>query len=289
MILRTALALFAAIWLAGCGEAAEETPPPSPALWEIKGPDGQKGFLFGTIHVLPDGVDWQTEAISKALTESDTIAVEIANFDVSEAFMTRAKTPGQPTITARLDPKQRPAALQLLDHAGYRPGDFTDVESWAASIMLANAISNGSSENGVDRALIQRAQSDDKLTVIELEGAARQLDLFDALPADAQRTMLSSVVNEFATPQDEARERRDAWITGDMARLERELTSGMMKAPAVYEAILKGRNIAMRDKTAALLAKGKRVFVAVGAGHMVGEDGLPTLLEQAGYTVTRIQ
>lgn len=289
MTLRYALALFAALLLCACGEAAEEMPPPSPALWEIQGPDGQRGFLFGTIHVLPDGVAWQTDSVSKALEESDTIAVEIANFDVSEAFMTRAKTPDQPTITARLEPAQRPVALQLLDHAGYRPGDFTDVESWAASIMLANAISNGSSEHGVDRALIQRAKSDAKLTLFELEGAAAQLDLFDALPAEAQRTMLSSVVDEFATPEDEAKERRDAWITGDMDRLEQELSNGMMEAPAVYETILRGRNIAMRDKTVPLLAQGKRVFVAVGAGHMVGKDGLPTLFEQAGYTVTRVQ
>ena len=267
----------------------EETPPPSPALWEVNGADGQSGYLFGTIHVLPDGIDWQTQAIATALKSSDLLAVEIADFDVGEAFMTRAKTPGLDPLADRLEPSQRPAMLKLLDHAGYKSGDLADVESWAASIMLVNAISAGSSDNGVDRALIDHANDNERLRLFELEGAAKQLDLFDNLPDDAQRQMLSSVVTEFATPEDEAIERRDAWIIGDMDRITQELDQGMMQNPTVYDVILKGRNVAMSQRIIAQLQSGKKVFVAVGAGHMVGEDGLPNLLQQAGYTINRIQ
>lgn len=289
-MIRPALAFFVACLLSACGgETQQDTPPPSPALWQISGEEGQSGYLFGTIHILPDGVEWQTKPIADALDNSDTLAVEIASFDVADVFATRAQTVGLGPLTERLKPAQRPDMLKLLDHAGHKPGDFADVESWAASIMLANSISNGSSENGVDKALIDQANRADGLALFELEGPAAQLDLFDNLPAEAQRTMLASVVTEFATPQDEGAQRRDAWITGDMERIEQELSSGMMQDPAVYEMILKGRNVAMQKRIVALLNNGKRVFVAVGAGHMVGADGLPALLSNAGYTVQRVQ
>ena len=76
-ILALALALAAA--LAACGGPEEDWPPPSPALWEVSGPDGETGWLFGTIHALPEGVEWETPALEAALDRADALVVEVAN------------------------------------------------------------------------------------------------------------------------------------------------------------------------------------------------------------------
>jgi uncharacterized protein YbaP (TraB family) len=60
------------------------------------------------------------------------------------------------------------------------------------------------------------------------------------------------------------------------------------EAPELYEILLKQRNEAMADQIAARLAKGGTVFVAVGAGHLTGPDGIQKALERRGVTVKRL-
>ena len=78
MIFRLLLALAGALALTGCGGPAREWPEPSPALWEVTGPDGAQGWLFGTIHSLPEGARWRTPAVDEALARSSLLVVEVA-------------------------------------------------------------------------------------------------------------------------------------------------------------------------------------------------------------------
>jgi uncharacterized protein YbaP (TraB family) len=82
-----------------------------------------------------------------------------------------------------------------------------------------------------------------------------------------------------------------AWRAGDLTRLGPGLV-GEMRAenPPLYEALLKRRNLAWTDTLAAEMAATSGVeLVNVGALHLVGPDGLPTLLAARGYKVERVQ
>jgi uncharacterized protein YbaP (TraB family) len=81
-----------------------------------------------------------------------------------------------------------------------------------------------------------------------------------------------------------------AWRTGNMDKLgavllaeERRLPVAMAKE--FHLRFLTERNVAMVQRIERMLANGDRVFVAVGAMHMVGEDGIPALLGAKGYEV----
>ena len=52
--------------------------------------------------------------------------------------------------------------------------------------------------------------------------------------------------------------------------------------------MLDERNLGMRDRAVEWMQAGDKVFFAVGAGHLVGEAGLVTLLREAGYTVEQL-
>jgi hypothetical protein len=80
----------------------------------------------------------------------------------------------------------------LLGKAGLKPDSFGDTETWAAALALGHAAQGDAEDaaNGVDRALL----SANHLPVSELEGAQKQLGLFDSLPESAQRAMLASVI-----------------------------------------------------------------------------------------------
>ncbi|MBQ1436598.1 MAG: TraB/GumN family protein, partial [Ruminococcus sp.] len=52
--------------------------------------------------------------------------------------------------------------------------------------------------------------------------------------------------------------------------------------------MLTDRNVGMADKAEEYLASGKNVFVAVGAGHMVSDEGVVQLLKNRGCKVERV-
>ncbi len=283
-MIRTCLLLLTSLALAACSsEPARDWPAPSPALWEVTGANGQRGWLFGTVHALPDGVAWRTPVLEQALADSSVLVVEIADLAEGDGglFERVAHTPGQMPLSQRVEDDERMALTALMERAGKQDRDFTDTESWAAALILSSAIRSGNPANGVDRALMAKA---DRLA--GLESFAEQYALFDTLSEADQSDLLASVASEAAAGGNS--NTIEAWLTGDIEVLEHALTGGMLEHPALREVLLVRRNRAWADKIDTMLAT-ERPFIAVGAGHVVGADGLPALLTERGYTVTRIQ
>lgn len=299
------LCLLLGLLLAACGvlagcSGAPDHPAPSPAIWEISRTDGRHGYLFGTVHALPDGTKWRTPLLDKAFAASDMLVVEIASLtsprEMAAVFARLASSPGQPPLADRVSPEKRAIAIRVMADKGLRDADYTGMETWAVALALSQLSDDGESRNGVDRALLKAAG---KRRIIELEGVEAQLGLFDRLPASEQSDLLEQVIIELDRDQDKgqdrgedsvvARQRLHAWLTGNVAGLEQEMNSGLLTDPELRTVLLVNRNIDWAGRIDALLAGGGVPFVAVGAAHLLGTDGLVSLLETRGYTVTRIQ
>lgn len=280
------LALVAALTLGACGEPAREWPEPSPALWEVSGEHGEKAWLFGTIHALPDDVEWRTPAFERAFAQAELLMVEIGDLGDSRAaaraFEDFAKTKDLPALSVRATLADRPAVAALMDRAGMDDADFWDTETWAAALILANAVRTSESGNGVDRALL-----DEGKPVEALETFAAQFARFDRLREVDQRRFLAAVAREAARGDAEAQ--AEAWLTGDMAALGSRLDRELAAQPALRRALVTDRNAYFAARIVATMEKGHAPFVAVGAGHMLGSEGLPALLAERGYTVARVQ
>jgi uncharacterized protein YbaP (TraB family) len=271
--------------LAGCG-GGEQWPRPSPALWEVSGPGGQHAWLFGTIHSLPHGMKWRTRKVDDALAGSNVLVVEIADLGDSghatAAFYRLSTTPGLPPLTSRVPPADRPAVAALLKQAGLGDGDFPQTETWGAAMILANRVSHGDPANGVDRVLIGDAKK-----VVGLETFEQQYGIFDRLPAAQQADLLVSTAKDAASGEED--KEAVEWLTGDIAALERASAAGVLADPGLREALQLARNRAWDRRIEQMLADGGKPFVAVGAAHMFGSEGLPALLAAHGYTVRRVE
>lgn len=280
--------LVAALLLAAC---APDPDPADPALWLVEGPGGQKGWLFGTIHGLERPALWKTEAVGKALAQSDTLVLEVAGLEdraaMNATFAELSRTPGQPALSSRVSKGRRDAVRRMLKRHDLDEADFADVETWAAALMLAQAETASSrSEHGIDRAVI--AEAGDR-RIVELEGAAAQLGIFDALPEKEQRDLLEAVLADAGAIEGESPDLAKAWRKGDMKLIERETTRGLLADPELREALFTARNIRWSERIAREMRAGLRPFVAVGAAHMAGPEGLPALLSKEGYRVTRLR
>lgn len=282
-----AAALAFALFLAGCDkpEPDPQAPPPSPAIWQMEAPGGQTGWLFGTIHALPDGYRWQTPVVRQALDSAGVLVVEVADLgDASaaqRAFAAVSQSAGLPPLLERVPLADRAGLTAALGRADMAERDFARTESWAAALLIANATSTADTQNGVDRALIATGKP-----VIGLEGFATQFAIFDGLAEVDQRVLLRELAHDAAN--DNEAELTNAWMRGDMARLEREDSSGLLADPELRAALLVDRNRAWATRIAKLVESGRRPFVAVGASHMAGPDGLPAMLAGRGFAIRRI-
>ncbi|KXU31401.1 polysaccharide biosynthesis protein GumN [Sphingobium sp. 22B] len=278
--------------IAACGENPPAPPPGGgPALWRVEG-KGVDGWLFGTIHILPGGVEWRTGPIGEAIGRADRLVLESAGIQDQAGtlaqFERMGRSPGLPLLETRVPAGDKAALEEIVQNGGTNTQTLSAYEDWAAAMLLSAAAQQAlhvSQDHGVEPALIAIFGKAGK-PISGLETVERQFRAFDTLPPDAQRRLLVDTVRE-------AKEMRrlydhilNAWIRGDLATLARDGRLGETPDPVVEQAVLVDRN---RDWVKSMETLKGRPFIAVGAGHLAGKDNLVDLLRAGGYRVTRMQ
>lgn len=286
------LGLCALLLVTACGKEAPAPPANGgPALWRVEG-KALDGWLFGTIHVLPPNVAWRTAAIKQAMDEADRLVLESAEVQdqalTTAAFEKLGRSANLPPLEARLPAEERDDLQRLAQEGGTSTQMLSGYESWAAAMLLSSVAQQPlhvSGADGVEPALIA-AFKDAGKPIDGLETVARQFGAFDGLPEAAQLHLLLQTVQEADGMQALYDRILKAWLKGDMAAIAREDQAGEQPDPAVEQAVLIDRN---RDWVGAVGQLKGRPFIAVGAGHLTGPNNLITLLQAAGYRVTRLQ
>jgi len=285
---------FAAAFFLGVGAAGAAGA--APALWKVADADSEI-YLFGTLHALSPGAKWRTPAYDAAYARADTVWFEadIGGADAARVLGILQRYGVDPE--RGLSQKLAPSDLQALSkHADLARIDH--LRPWAAAMMLSMqpVTSRGATlEAGADLAMtrVTRAEAKRLRAFETLEDQAR---MFASLPEPAEVQYLANVIRERTGPRiplPSVLQKPDleaAWLAGDLARLGPGLV-GEMKAgnPALYEALLKRRNLDWADQLAHAMHGSGVELVNVGALHLVGDDGLPALMAARGYTVTRVQ
>lgn len=283
-------ALLAGLALAACNDP-DPAPPPAPALWEIADPRGQPaGWLFGTVHVLPEGIAWRSPPIDQALTRARVLVVEVGNIEdtaaIAKTFRAMASDESPRPLAARLDSDLRQELDVLLERQPGLAPRLDGLETWAVALTVARLAAPTRATESVDADLVRGFRP---RPVRELEGARAQLEVFDALPEREQRDLLAAVIADGKRGDTYANQTIEGWRSGDLAALERETRRGMLADPELREALLVRRNRNWAEAVALMLERGERPFVAVGAAHLLGADGLVALLQLRGYSLRRLQ
>ncbi len=267
--------------------ALAETDRQRGLLWEIGRAGQPAGYLFGTIHsedpavlALPASVQQAFEAAEKVVLE---VQLDMDAMLFSSQVMLLDEGRRLSEITGKDLFEQASRAIQTR---GIPEVVLDRMKPWAAAVTL----SMPAPESGevLDMLLYQRALQAGK-QVFGLESIREQLAVFDDMPESKQLILLKDAVENFPEIDAMHRELLDAWMQRDLAALMAINMAAMQTGDRQLAAEFQDRLVVRRNKLMAerllpYLQEGK-VFVAVGALHLPGEDGLLNLLEQHGYTV----
>ena len=137
--------------------------------------------------------------------------------------------------------------------------------------------------SGVDMEVMKLAVSNKK-TISGLESVEFQASVFDSIPYEVQAKELLNLIDSFAVYKIYMAKMSADYRSRNMGSLQELMSRTDFDNAGTEELILNGRNRNWVRRLNEILP-GKNIFVAVGAGHLPGDQGLVNLLRKEGYTV----
>jgi len=288
--LRRPAAAIAAALVAVSLEAA----PARNFLWKATSKSGGTMYLVGSVHLLPKDSYPLNPALEAAFKESDLLVEEA---DLGEmgvgaqmTFLSRGMLPSSTPLDKVLSPATYTLLTKRVADIGVPLEPLKLLKPWMVAQMLEVMQwqkAGFDPELGLDKHFYDLAQGTGK-SVQGLETLDFQMSLFDGMTLAEQDHLLAETLKEIDTEQANMAKLMDAWKAGDAPTVERIVLSALRQEPQLYQRLLVDRNKAWIPKLEALFARTGRTFVVVGAAHLVGPDGLISLLRAKGYSVEQM-
>lgn len=260
-------------------------------LWEISGKGLQKpSYLFGTYHFAgKDFIDTMT-VLNAKLNQADAVVGEL----VMDNTLATKLMPHMLMKNNFLDKLLSPDEYQLVANylkkvSGYDLKLFNSMKPAAVQLTLLGftAPKTFSKENpALDQYFQDYGKAKGK-KLLGLETVDDQAKVLFGSSLERQKELLLKGIKEEEKSKVEAQKIYDYYISQNLKELT--VLFNMMEGYSQEEIdqLLKNRNQKWIEQLPALL-QGQSLFIAVGAGHLVGKDGLINGLQKAGYTVKPI-
>lgn len=290
------IALAAAL-AAGPATAAAPVKETGPAMWVVSDAD-TKIYLFGTFHLLPKGVAWETEAYRKAMADTAVSAIEVdsesayARSTISDLLRERGLSPSWQTLRGVLGAQRYAKLAEVAKQYGLTLEKVERYRPWLVMMMVELEVmqANGfKREFGVERNVLTRALAEgDKILTMETPEA--QVKALATLDSHEALDGLDVSLADLANFKNKVEPLLTAWRTGDVETLDRLACASMRNtAPAAYRALIVNRNANWVDRLGGWMNGNGTYFVAVGAAHLAGPDSVLKMLEKRGFRAARVQ
>ena len=263
-------------------------------LWRVKPANDSihTSYILGTMHIADASVLDTLGGFGQALENVSAVYAEIDAADLSAmpSLLALAKAPADSTLLRILSPEQRDTLVRHIAAAGLdgvailRGFDVFKPAMLDIYLEMQRAARHGSPVQPMDIAIQRRAIAKGK-EVRALESAAQQMSLLVGGPVAVQLGALMGNVCEAEDAQALTDELVAAYRRQDLAALGRLLSGSMTVEYA--ERMVYGRNRAWVVTLAPVMLH-ESILVAVGAGHLVGQEGLLSLLRGQGFEVTPV-
>jgi len=297
--------MLLSLGLVGCAvKTPAQTPTPAsvqtgaqtaghPALWVLKGPHATV-YLFGSVHLLNKDHVWRTPQLDAALASSQTLWLEVTGADdpqVVQPIIMELGIDAAHPLSSKLSKEQLAKLDTEAKTFNMSEAMMEPMRPWFASLTLGIAplLQAGADLNSGVESILTAEFKKNQRPVEGFETVSQQFHYFADLPAKTELDYLNLSINDFAKGPEQFKQLINAWYKGDQDGLDRAVNDEWRQEhPEIYEVLIAKRNLYFAQRIEELVKGEGTSFVAIGAGHYVGADGIIALLAQDGVQVQKL-
>jgi uncharacterized protein YbaP (TraB family) len=263
----------------------------SSLLWKIEGQGlSAPSYLFGTMHMIEHDYFFFPEKLEKLMLNTEELVMEIDGLPSREESMALLKLK-EGSFFDYFSKEQTDSLLQWASsNLRMKESLFRKtMDSMKPFVFVQLAtqwkfIGNMESYERTFEALA----STNKIPISGLETAADQMAIFDHLSKEQQTEMVMESIRNPEKIMQQTREMEQLYVDQNI--------------DSMYMMILDHESVIVDEQTTFLDDRNSRwipliiqyvkshpTFIAVGAGHLGGPNGVIRLLQRAGFTVTPIR
>jgi uncharacterized protein YbaP (TraB family) len=262
-------------------------------LWKVTSPKGHTGYLAGSVHVIKNSIYPLSPIFRRAFKQSDQLVFEL-NIDSLKAnrlslLLHYGYLPEGTTLKDKLPPETYKLLKSKLDSLGLPVSRMQRLKPWLAAVTVMDlTLMKAGYGKGIDWHFFLKAKEAGKPR-IGLETPAFQMSLLNKLGTKFTDDFVKSNLQKGDRILKNVNKLVTAWKQGRVIVID-SLVNGVMrkKDPVLYKQLVLKRNHKWMPKIERMFDGPKTTMVIVGAGHIVGKNGLAALLRKQGYQVEQL-
>ncbi len=269
----------------------EEAVPSKSCLWEVQ-TSSTRVFLLGSLHVLKSSAYPLAAEIGRAYAASQRLVFETNLGAMMEPaalakMMELGLYPEGQDLFQNISGATRKTLEKKMQDLGLPPSNFRRFKPWFIALNLTTLEMQRLGFNplyGIDLHFYTKAKADEK-ELAYLESVEYQMNLLGKMNMQDQTSFLTQTLKDLDISARLADDMMQAWQNGEADDLYDLLLKSFEDHPGIEDRLLTRRNKDWLPQIEKMLKTPQTTMVIVGAGHLIGPDGLVELLEQKGYTV----
>ncbi|MGB7573364.1 MAG: TraB/GumN family protein [Thermodesulfobacteriota bacterium] len=268
---------------------------PKSFLWKIQSKTSAV-YVLGSLHLAKKEIYPLSQKIENAFDQSDFLVVEANVNDIKkidiQKLMESAFYPANDALEKHVSPETFEWVKKETEGLGI-PLELLDKQKpWflAMTLVSLESIKLGLDPNlGIDKYFLSKAEG--KKKILELESLDYQISLLSGFSEKDQELFLIYTLKDLNVMEEEMGRLIQAWVSGDAQAMESILARSVSedkRLSAILEKLIFERNRRMVAKIEDFLRTKETYFVIVGAGHLLGNQGILKLLGGKGYLIEQL-
>jgi len=260
-------------------------------LWSIETANNTI-FLLGSLHIspadiypLPEVIERAYEKCSKIIFEADIEAVNDPSFQTK--VMNMGVYPEGDNLKDNVSTQTFNLLKKRADANGIPMQQLNRLKPWLCALSLSSIefLKLGfDPAYGIDMYFFNKAKQDGK-QMQGFETAQFQLSLLTQMTHKQEEMMLRQTLIDFEVIEKDAASLVKYWKNGDTKGLDSLISKSFKGLPELYDRWFLSRNKHWLAEIKKLMGKSENIFIVVGAGHLVGRNGLVELLREENYKI----